>query len=169
MNHQPENPYAKLHATPHFRAMDLAQEADMAHMHGDYAQARELFRQACDLEVQAIAAANPDVVFANELTAPNSERPNPADGLRALFFRSAAWLALDSGDPRRAEKLACQALAAEPDPGIAEELREILLIVYRLMPAKLTYDSRKWLKKHQERQQAEAAAAAETREPEGSP
>ncbi len=43
----------------------------------------------------------------------------------AIMHRSAAWLALECKKNRLAEKLASTALAGDPPPGVAEELREV--------------------------------------------
>ena len=49
------------------------------------------------------------------------------DGLAwAVLHRSAGTLALDCRDFRQAEKIVATALAQEPDPAIAEELRDLL-------------------------------------------
>ncbi len=94
----------------HSKAMEAAFFADLARKRdGDEAKASELFAQALDLELQALA----------EITEPNEPR-------NSVLHRSAGWLALDCNQPRLAEKLACKALAGDPPPPIDEQLRELL-------------------------------------------
>ena len=59
------------------------------------------------------------------------------DGLTwSVLHRSAGWLALDCNRPRLAEQLACKALAGDPHPEIAEELRDLLAETYARMHGK---------------------------------
>ena len=54
-----------------------------------------------------------------------------SDGLLwSVLYRSAGSLALDCGRIRQAEQLAATALAGNPDPEIAEELRDLLENIY---------------------------------------
>ena len=94
---------------PHDYAMEAAFFADAARQRGDSEKAAELFERALELELQAL-----------------SEAKDTAGLWGAVLHRSAAWLALDCNQPRLAEKLACQALAGDPDPAIADQLREVL-------------------------------------------
>ena len=94
---------------PHDYAMEAAFFADEARQRGDLEKAAELFERALKLELQALAEAK------------------VTDGLWwSVMHRSAAWLALDCNQPRLAEQLACKALAGDPDPAMAEQLREVL-------------------------------------------
>ena len=78
-----------------------------------------MFEKALELELQAL----------KEL--------KETEGLRwSVLYRSAGWLALDCDQPRLAEKLACTALAGEPDPYIATQLREVLEAAHKRMGLK---------------------------------
>ena len=81
----------------HRRAMDEAALALMERMRGNTKQARTRFERALDLELAAIA----------ELEA-------PVEPTFSVLHRSAATLALDCNQFRRAEKLVATALAHEP-------------------------------------------------------
>ena len=75
--------------------------------------ALDYFKQALDFELAAIA----------EL-----ER---TDGLAgSVLYRSAGTLALDCRDFRQAEQITARALAGDPHPDIAEELRDLLEQIY---------------------------------------
>lgn len=94
----------------HDQAMEAAFFADLARKRdGDEATATELFAKALELELKAIGAF--------------TERLEPS---YSIYHRSAGWLAMDCGRPEQAVQLAEKALAAEPDPGIAPQLRELL-------------------------------------------
>ena len=102
----------------HARSMDIAFLADQQRRSGNLASARELFEQALDLEMDAIASLE------------------TSEGLAwDILHRSAGWLALDCDRPRLAEKLACTSLAGEPDPGMAQQLREVLTEAHKRMEA----------------------------------
>ena len=103
----------------HDYAMEAAFFADMERKRGNEEQAQPLFEKALKLELSAI------------------EKMEKSEGLRwAVLYRSAGWLALDCGQPRLAEKLACTALAGEPDPAIADQLREVLEAAHQRMGLK---------------------------------
>lgn len=105
---------------PHDYAMEAAFFADEARQRGDLQKASELFEQALQLERQALAEAK------------------VTEGLWwSILHRSAAWLALDCNQPRLAEKLACKALAGDPDPYIADQLREVLATAHKRMGVKV--------------------------------
>lgn len=105
---------------PHPYAMEAAFFADEARQRGDLEKAAELFEQALQLELQALAEAK------------------VTEGLWwSVLHRSAAWLALDCNQPRLAEKLACKALAGDPDPAIADQLREVLAAAHQRMGVKV--------------------------------
>ena len=93
----------------HNRAMDLAYKADRSRSQGAEMEAGKLYKEALELELQAIR-----------------ELKEPVEPAHSVLHRSAAWLALDCGDARQAEKLAATALAKEPPHEIAEELRNVL-------------------------------------------
>ena len=93
----------------HNQAMDAAFFADRERRRGNGERAAELFQQALEWELAALAGMD------------------ESDGMSwAVLHRSAGWLALDCNQPRLAEQLACKALAGEPHPDIAEELRDLL-------------------------------------------
>ena len=93
----------------HDQAMEAAFLADHERRRGNRARSRELFDQALDLEFKALG-----------------EMSDPVEPTYSILHRSAGWLALDCNNPRLAEQLASKALAGEPDPQIAEELRDLL-------------------------------------------
>ena len=92
----------------HNQAMDLAFKADRARSQGAEREAGRLYREALELELEAIRKLE-----------------EPVEPARSVLHRSAAWLALDCGDARQAEKLAAAALAEQPPHEIAEELRNV--------------------------------------------
>jgi len=98
----------------HNDSMDLAEKAFLARMKGAYNEADELFRASLRLELQAVELID------------NS----PCEPSYSILHRSAATLALDCNEPRLAEKLIGKALAQEPPPEVAEELRDLLEQVY---------------------------------------
>ena len=103
----------------HNKAMEVAFFADQKRGRGNEKQAAELFEQALDLELKAL----------DEITEPVEPR-------YSVLHRSAGWLALDCNKPRLAEQLACKALAGDPHPKIAEELRDLLAETYARMHGK---------------------------------
>ena len=100
----------------HEKAMDLALFADRERSSGNSAKAKEMFARALNLELDAISSLE------------------VSEGLAwDILHRSAGWLALDCDQPRLAEKLACTALAGEPDLGMATQLREVLTEAHKRM------------------------------------
>jgi hypothetical protein len=97
----------------HNQAIELTDRAIRTRAHGDAAKALEFFEQALASELAAIS----------ELEAPNGL-------LWSLLHRSAGSLALDCRRFRQAEQIAATALAGDPDPEIAEELRDLLENIY---------------------------------------
>lgn len=95
----------------HDKAMEQANLAFIARMRGDEAQAKTLFEQAFAHEIEGIAALE------------ERERVEP---WLSVLHRSAATLALDCERPRDAEKIAAKALAQDPHPEIADELRDVI-------------------------------------------
>ena len=92
----------------HDRAMDLAFLADRTRSQGEAEEATRLYEEALELEQQAIR-----------------DLKEPVEPTHSVLHRSAAWLALDCGHTRLAEKLAAAGLAEEPPDDIAEELRDV--------------------------------------------
>ena len=93
----------------HNEAMDIAFLADRARRSGDTERAVELFRNALDLELEAI-----------------SQISEPGGIGWAVLHRSAGWLALGCRRPDIAKGLAIKALAEEVDPGVGVELEQLL-------------------------------------------
>mgnify|MGYP003425734961 CR=1 FL=1 len=91
----------------HNEAMALAFEADAARKAGNLAEAAEHFARAMDAQRRAAEL---------EATQPS----------RAIMFRSAAWLAVEAGKLRAAERIAMYALVDDGIPArVQEELREV--------------------------------------------
>ena len=106
----------------HDKAMDLTFFALRERSKGNEAKALPLFRQALDLELAAIDALEEYI-----------------EPTYSVLHRSAATLALDCNELRKAEQLAAKALAEEPPDFVAAELREVLEQVYakgKALPAK---------------------------------
>jgi len=95
----------------HESAMEFADKALASRRRGDEDAARALFQQAFDREKQAALSV--------------AGRRN-FEPTRSILFRSAASLALESGNLRDAEKMVCSALSGDPPEEIAEELRDLL-------------------------------------------
>ena len=95
----------------HDEAMDLAFFALRARRRGDEAEAAPMFKDALENELKALG----ELYKLGEAIEPTY----------SVLHRSAATLALDCGDARLAEKLASKALAEDPPPAIAEELRDV--------------------------------------------
>ena len=93
----------------HDKAMEKTFFADLERRRGNANAAMKLFEQALDLELKAIA-----------------QMADPTEPTHSILHRSAGWLALDCDQPRKAERLATNALACDPPPEIAEELRDLL-------------------------------------------
>jgi hypothetical protein len=99
----------------HDKAMDLAGKAFRADIHGEYATAESLFKEAFNLERRAALLV--------------VDEPN-AEPTRSVLLRSAATLAVDCHEFREAERLIAIALAGNPPSEIGEELRDLLETVY---------------------------------------
>ncbi len=93
----------------HRQAMDFAARGFMAQMNEGLGNAIDLFAEALELELAAIA-----------------ELEDPVEPTNSVLHRSAGWMAFHSRQFRRAEQLACTALAGEPPDAIADELRILL-------------------------------------------
>ena len=107
----------------HNQAMDLVEIAILERTRGHDEKAVQLYAEALELELVAI----------RELDA-RGERAEPT---WSVLHRSAGWMAFNSNQFRRAEKLASKALAGDPHPEIAEELRDLLEETYVRMRGKL--------------------------------
>ena len=90
----------------HRRAMDFAAQGFMAQMGEEPESAVNLFEEALELELAAIA-----------------ELREPVEPTNSVLHRSAGWMAVHCGKFRQAEQLASRALGGEPPEAIAEELR----------------------------------------------
>jgi len=96
--------------TNHSEAMDLAEKATAARVRGELTLYRKLLLQALDKEQQAA------------LLAVSERAPEPT---RSILLKSASHLAIDCGELRLAEQLIGHALAGEPPPELADELRSM--------------------------------------------
>jgi len=95
----------------HDQAMAAAEAAFVAKRRGESQKAAELNREAYRLERKAA------------MSAVSVDAPEPT---RSILLRGAGTLALWCGEYREAEKLAATALAGDPPPDVAEELRDLL-------------------------------------------
>ncbi len=92
----------------HKKAMEFADRGLKKRAHGNAKESRVYFEQALEYELAAI------------------DKLDTTEGLAwAVLHRSAGTLALDCRDFRQAEKIVATALAQEPHPAIAEELRDL--------------------------------------------
>lgn len=99
----------------HNKAMDKSLLADKALSSGDAEQAKELYKEALELECKAAFMAE--------------QAGTPEPGL-SILFRSAASLAYQCGKLRECERLVAHALAGNPPADVALDLREMLQQVY---------------------------------------
>ena len=99
-------------ADVHRKAMDFAARGLIERMHGNEEGAAPLFKKALENELAAIGELD--------------RLGKKVEPTHSVLHRSAATLALDCEDFRLAEQLACKALAGDPHPEIAEELRDVL-------------------------------------------
>lgn len=104
---------------PHHLAMDLVEAAMLERTRGNNTETVRLYAEALELELTAIA-----------------QLPEPVEPTHSVLHRSAGWMAFNCGQYRKAKQLATFALAQEPPPEIADELRELLKEVYAQWPAK---------------------------------
>ena len=107
---------------PHNQAMDLVETAILERTRGHDEKAIQLYAEALELELAAIRDLD--------------ERGDHAEPTWSVLHRSAGWMAFNSNQFRRAEKLASKALAGNPHPEIAEELRDLLAETYARMHRK---------------------------------
>ena len=97
----------------HHQAMEYADLAWREQRAGKADRAESLFAQAADCELAAIAAME-----------------EPVEPTYSVLHRSAASMEMNARRYRRAEQIAAKALAQEPHPEIAEEMRDLLEQVY---------------------------------------
>jgi hypothetical protein len=95
--------------------MELAELATLRRRTGDENEARELLRRAFELERSAADFYSPH---------------HDAEPTRSVLLRSAATLALEVGEASAAERLIATALTGTPPEAIANELRDLLEMVY---------------------------------------
>jgi hypothetical protein len=95
----------------HNKSMEFAELAFMARVRGDLDDSINLFSQALEYELAAIAELE------------KTERIEPT---YSVLHRSAGTLAIDCNESRRAEQIVTRALSQDPPPEIAEELRDLL-------------------------------------------
>lgn len=108
--------------TLHDLAVEFTFEAERAQKRGDIVQAKKFFEKAFQLEKEfalVIPKGNPEL----QLT-------------RTIIFRSAAWLALESGNLDEAKTLVNQILNENPHPSVIEELKGILKEIINRTPSK---------------------------------
>lgn len=95
----------------HNESMDIAELAMLAKLRGDFEESNRLFKEALKLELEAINTF---------------EKTEISEPTYSILHRSAATLALDCNDHRKAEQIVAKALSHEPPAEIAEELRDLL-------------------------------------------
>ena len=95
----------------HNQAMDLVEKAILERIRGDMDVNAQLHKEALELELAAIAEMD--------------KYGETAEPTWSVLHRSAGWMAFNSKQYRRAEQIASKALAGEPHPEIAEELRDL--------------------------------------------
>ena len=97
---------------PHKQAMDLVEAAIGERSRGNREKTARLYADALELELAAIGELD--------------EQGARIEPTWSILHRSAGWMAFNSGQLGLAERLAGKALAGNPHPEIAEELRELL-------------------------------------------
>ena len=95
----------------HDRAMDLVEAGILERVKGNEDLTVQRYAEALDLELSAITVLE--------------ERGETSEPTWSVLHRSAAWMAFNSNQFRQAEQLASKALAGEPHPEVADELREV--------------------------------------------
>lgn len=99
----------------HHEAMRLADQASDLRRRGEEPEADARLRQALEHERRAADLAAPDLTL---------------EPTRSVLHRSGATLAWHCGEYPEAERLITTALSGTPPETIAEELRDLLLLVY---------------------------------------
>ena len=92
--------------------MNLVETAILARVQGNGDLTVQSYAEALELELAAIKEME--------------KQGDPSEPTWSVLHRSAGWMAFNSNRFRQAEQLACKALAGDPHPEIAEELRELL-------------------------------------------
>ena len=110
----------------HNKAMDSAERAFVARIHGQREQAHNLFVQAFKYELEAIA----------QLEAEGRIEPT-----FSVLHRSAGTLALDCNQPEKADEIVKKALNQNPPQEIAEELHELQHQIYLFLLPSLSQHS----------------------------
>ena len=95
----------------HDQAMDLVETAILERVRGNAELTAQLYAEALELELAAI-----EIFDAHGKT---------AEPTWSVLHRGAGWMAFNSNQFRRAEQLASKALAGDPHPEIADELRDL--------------------------------------------
>ncbi len=95
----------------HDQAMDLVETAILERVRGNAELTAQLYAEALELEVAAIEILDAD--------------GKTAEPTWSVLHRGAGWMAFNSNQFRRAEQLASKALAGDPHPEIADELRDV--------------------------------------------
>ena len=95
----------------HDQAMDLVETAILERVRGNAELTAQLYSEALELELAAI-----EILDAHGKT---------AEPTWSVLHRGAGWMAFNSNQFRRAEQLASKALAGDPHPEIADELRDL--------------------------------------------
>lgn len=103
----------------HESAMECVELALIARLQGKYTEAATLFRRALEFEIMAVRQA---------------EAEGRVQPTYAVLQYSAATLALDCNDLKKAERLITVALDHNPPPEIADELRELLRHIHAQDP-----------------------------------
>ena len=97
---------------PHSQAMDLVETAILERTQGNAEKTVRIYAEALELELVAIRELD--------------ERNERAEPTWSVLHRSAGWMAFNSNQFHRAEHLVNRALAGNPHPEIADELRDLL-------------------------------------------
>ena len=109
----------------HNKAMDSAECAFLARLHGQREQAHDFFVQALKYELAAIAQL---------------ETEGPVEPTYSVLHRSAGTLALDCNQPEKADEIVKKALNQNPHPEIAEELHELQHEIYLVLSPLLSHN-----------------------------
>jgi hypothetical protein len=107
----------------HRKAMEIADMADFQKIQGNKEDSVSLYEESYNLESEAAMTAY---------------RDNIGEPSVSILLRSAASLAIICHKNREAEKLIALALSGEPPTEIAEELRDLLKNILKLLKPKLT-------------------------------
>ena len=103
----------------HDQAMVTAERADRLKHSGHSAEAVDALKEALRLALKAAS-----------VLVPSKDEPT-----RAIVLRSTAWLAVETGEYRLAEKLAYEGLLGDPPGDIAAELRDVAKLSWSKLEA----------------------------------